>query len=193
MARWQTQKMEFLTIKMAIIKSLITGFFILSLIGCDSMHIELVAQNKQTISKNGIQLTIPKKIFQEIERGDGSFAFPTYDPMNVRREPNDYSIYLYSNVTSCSKQDLGISILEKITTQNADAFWGHVDAYDNLGIGDLGEVKQNPECIPPTRDKGGAYVLCAEKDGRNISICITQQTNNPKLAEDIFSTFRWTE
>jgi hypothetical protein len=35
------------------------------------------------------------------------------------------------------------------------------------------------------------YALCSEKDGKMVGICLYQQTDNPQLAEDIFSTFRW--
>jgi len=38
-----------------------------------------------------------------------------------------------------------------------------------------------------------AYALCSEKDGKRVVVCIQQMTDNPKLAEEIFSTFRWTE
>jgi len=36
-----------------------------------------------------------------------------------------------------------------------------------------------------------AYALCSEKDGKRVVVCIQQMTDNPKLAEEIFSTFRW--
>jgi hypothetical protein len=37
------------------------------------------------------------------------------------------------------------------------------------------------------------YGFCAEKDDKRVVVCIEQITDNPKLAEEIFSTFRWTE
>lgn len=38
-----------------------------------------------------------------------------------------------------------------------------------------------------------AYALCSEKNGKTVVICISQVTDDPDLAEQIFETFRWTE
>lgn len=59
-------------------------------------------------------------------------------------------------------------------------------------------------CMPPyhPNDEGnyennhvydgvGAYVLCSEKGEKTVLICISQMTDNPQLAEEIFSTFKW--
>lgn len=48
---------------------------------------------------------------------------------------------------------------------------------------------QEPICRPSSG--GTSYVFCAEQDNKTIMICIDQQTDNPKLAEEIFNTFRW--
>lgn len=48
-----------------------------------------------------------------------------------------------------------------------------------------------PLCRPT--GSGVAYSLCSEKDGKTVVICISQMTDNPQLAEDIFKTFRWTK
>ncbi len=38
-----------------------------------------------------------------------------------------------------------------------------------------------------------AYALCSEKDGKTVVICLSQVIDDPKMAEEIFNTFRWTE
>jgi hypothetical protein len=38
-----------------------------------------------------------------------------------------------------------------------------------------------------------AYALCSEHNGKTVVICLSQATDDPKMAEEIFSTFRWTE
>jgi len=47
-----------------------------------------------------------------------------------------------------------------------------------------------PDCRP-YRPSTASYILCSEKDGKQAVICVTQVTDNPNLAEEIFSTFRW--
>lgn len=39
----------------------------------------------------------------------------------------------------------------------------------------------------------GRYVLCSEHEDKTIRVEVNQITDNPQLAEEIFSTFRWTK
>lgn len=43
------------------------------------------------------------------------------------------------------------------------------------------------------RGINSAYALCSEREGKRVVVCVQQMTDNPKLAEEIFSTFHWTE
>lgn len=38
-----------------------------------------------------------------------------------------------------------------------------------------------------------AFALCSEGNGKTVLVCITQMTDNPDLAKEIFETFRWTK
>ncbi len=38
-----------------------------------------------------------------------------------------------------------------------------------------------------------AYAFCSQKNGKTVLICISQMTDNPGLAEEIFRTFRWVD
>ena len=45
----------------------------------------------------------------------------------------------------------------------------------------------------PSEPLNSLYVLCSEKDNKTVLICISQVTDNPDLAKQIFETFRWTD
>ncbi len=61
------------------------------------------------------------------------------------------------------------------------------------------EAEQEQACGQYRRDYElehglySAYALCSERDGKTVVICLSQMTDDPKMAEEIFSTFRWTE
>ncbi len=42
-------------------------------------------------------------------------------------------------------------------------------------------------------DGSRTYALCSEHNGKTVVICLSQATDDSKIAEEIFSTFRWTE
>lgn len=42
-------------------------------------------------------------------------------------------------------------------------------------------------------DNHPMYGFCSEKDGKTVVICISQMTDDPDLAKQIFETFRWTD
>ncbi|MDP4008275.1 MAG: hypothetical protein Q8P68_03740, partial [Candidatus Peregrinibacteria bacterium] len=84
--------------------------------------------------------------------------------------------------------------------------WGKV--YDDRGMGNTpsrdalcGYPQASRECqsIGEGCDDGvGAYAFCSEKENflgigepKRVVICISQQTDDPKMAEEIFKTFKW--
>lgn len=69
--------------------------------------------------------------------------------------------------------------------------WGKVDFFEIYGM-DY-ELNKEPLCHPKSGKDGAAYALCSEKDGKTVLICVSQVTDNPELARQIFETFRWTE
>jgi len=110
---------------------------------------------------------------------------------------------------ACSSFLLGISDLKEQDLAGAKVWTGKVDAFDNWGYATYEiDYAYPPPCEPPLKKyestKGGeglgkridgtvAYALCSEKDGKRVVVCIQQIKDDPKLAEEIFSTFRWTE
>ncbi|MDD4286870.1 MAG: hypothetical protein PHN33_00790 [Candidatus Peribacteraceae bacterium] len=139
-------------------------------------------------------------------RPDGSIAYTNYAAPKQSYDPQDLLIELYhSNSSPCSPDITGASETKELPTPNGKTTWGKVDAFDRPNP-DFPPGTQ-PLCRPPIlkwdydEAKGGvlrlsndaAYVLCSEKDGKRVLICISQITDNPALAEQIFMTFRWTD
>jgi len=124
-----------------------------------------------------------------------------------KHKSNDIDIELYSDSTvySCAPSLTGASRTQGLPATGKYSVWGKVDAFDTPNP-DFPPDSQ-PLCRPPIlkwdydESRGGilrlsddaAYVLCSEKDGKRVLICISQVTDDPKLAEQIFKTFRWTE
>ena len=90
----------------------------------------------------------------------------------------------FHDTTSCAPDVLGIS---QPTIQEKGIAQGKVDYPLDY------ELKQLiPDCRPYKPDTV-SYILCSEKNGKRIAICIFQVIDNPDLAEQIFRTFRWTD
>ncbi|MEQ1849141.1 MAG: hypothetical protein ABL890_00960 [Candidatus Peribacteraceae bacterium] len=150
---------------------------------------------------------------EKILRDDGSWAFTTFDTRLNASEwlSGDFAVHVYpptSSPSSCSSFALGSSNLSERVVEGTTVWTGKVDAYD---VGILYDYigHKEPPCVPPNAsysadedgygdgmargDDSDAYVLCSEKDGKRVVVCIQQMTDNPEQAEEIFSTFRWTE
>lgn len=89
-------------------------------------------------------------------------------------------------------QNLGASHpdITEDKTQGIRSVQGYVDYFDTM---DTPVGNPDPPCRPPGGKDSAAYVFCSEKDGKQVVICISQQTANLALAQKIFSTFRWTD
>lgn len=136
---------------------------------------------------------IPKATFSLEKSNTGSRIFFS----NVKRfEENTLdalSIEIFGSNTLDHCNNIGISE----PSENSDK-------YGNLVIkGHVDEVPWDsdpvpvPNCMIGKKDKGeiysASYILCSEKGDRKVAICIKQITDNPALAEQIFSTFRWND
>ncbi len=92
---------------------------------------------------------------------------------------------LFSSASPCSPSFTGVSKEESINTIS----WGKVDYWDLYApMFDFPNMVE-PLCLPP--EQGVAYAMCSQKDGKTVVVCLSQMTNDPKQAEEIFSTFRW--
>jgi hypothetical protein len=110
--------------------------------------------------------------------------------MSIERQPSG---------TPCSPSLTGTSQTEPLASANGKAEWGKVvllnayDAYiDAICRPSTAGCTQREIFEGSCKTTGGAYALCSEKDGKTVVICISQMTDNPKQAKEIFETFRWT-
>lgn len=102
----------------------------------------------------------------------------------------------------CDAWNLAITNPKQTLSPGAPSVWGKVDYWDT-GVNEGVDTIPSTLCSPPRlwseewyiREPGqfAAYALCSEKDGKRVVVCVQQMTDNPELAEEIFSTFRWTE
>lgn len=97
-------------------------------------------------------------------------------------------------ISGCAKEgELVDSYVESDTCRHLDngVIWGRPDFPTPAHRHDPNylEVRKNLKCGGLT----GAFALCAEKEGKAVVVCLSQKTDNPALAEQIFSTFRWTD
>jgi|GEM_PF-4892855 len=178
----------------------------------------LIACSKSSISDHQVSLVLhslneelwdnfslsSSEIFvKKILRDDGSYAFMTYDNAFQKRIESDFAVHVYPPETTqivCSPNNLGVMSYD--WKEHGLSHWGKVTYWDHPikeGVEDL----PSTICTPPelwgekwytrTPEQYAAYALCSEKDGKRVVICIQQMTDNPALAEEIFSTFKWTE
>jgi len=147
-------------------------------------------------SENGYAVAVPLGYTYSEPAPSGKyyyFGYPNTDPQGMS------SIEFYP-VTTCSSTLTGASQTTSIPNTNGTTGWGRVDYFDTMGYLFEGTAANDVLCRPPAfvfdeyEQKTGsaqAYAFCSEKDGKTVLICISQVTDNPELAEQIFSTFQW--
>jgi hypothetical protein len=143
---------------------------------------------------------------EHIVRDDGSIALTTYDTATTKRTTDDFSVHIYPSLSSeCTPSLTGASEMQPLPGTGGDTQWGRFSDTDMT----FGGGYPNALCRPPMTnspkcsknkepfifcdDGSRTYALCSEKDGKTVVICLSQMTDDPAMAEEIFSTFRWTE
>ncbi|MDD4628949.1 MAG: hypothetical protein PHE68_06230 [Candidatus Peribacteraceae bacterium] len=172
---------------------------VLILTGCVALAPEepIIPIGWTKVGTSELGLAVPPLIQEKIHRPDDSWAYITYDKSTTKRQSNDFSIEVFSPAAIDKCDDLGVSkpiINEK---RNNDVLvWGEVDFRFSKWPDDpdmrIPEERNGVPCYP-VKPATAAYVLCSEKNSKRVLICISQVTDNPELAEQIFNTFRWTE
>jgi len=183
------------------VKSLIPLFFLAILAGCAKSSQPVVVPSIEELKENtgtsiinhgsGYSLRIPHELFVW---GSKKF-FSTISPPKPGNYPiyqlnavGDYDVTILDSL-SCSPSLIGASKTQSLPGTNGSTTWGKVDFFD-IWKGDYAPGEQ-PRCRPMGGENGAGYAFCSEKDGKTVLICISQVTDNPKLAEEIFGTFRW--
>ncbi|MEQ1849140.1 MAG: hypothetical protein ABL890_00955 [Candidatus Peribacteraceae bacterium] len=158
-------------------------------------------KDKRLLETNDFEILVPGNVFR-VNNSETEIALSKYmnDDTSLDRE---FSIDIASHPKSgCSAWDLAITSPNEVSKQNTHFLWGKVTFWDHELPGGDYELPST-DCAPPKlwskewkeRKSGqfAAYALCSEKDGKRVVVCIQQMTDNPEQAEEIFSTFRWTE
>ncbi len=99
-----------------------------------------------------------------------------------------------SKIDSCAHSIIGVSnpILEQETDKDY-YMWGEVDEKND---GSFPDPNCRVKSIYPEKnpyEHMTAYAFCAQKGEKMVLVCVTQATKNQNQAEEIFSTFRWTD
>ncbi len=171
---------------------LVILLFILSACSTNTIDVENhdKTSTKINIGDNNYIFEIPKVPYiKQIEDGDvAATNFPDNKMMS-----NDWRVEIYEQQnSSCTPAQIGISspILEE--TKNAEyRMWGEVDQKND---GSYPDPNCRVKSVYPHKnpyEQMTAYAFCSQKEEKTVLICISQMTDNPKLAEEIFSTFKW--
>jgi len=180
---------------------------VLSLSYCSASNLASTDKKQMRVKFGLISIVLPEKVpfYRETNYG---IALAT-NPTSANDGPNDWRVAIYDPAdVKCTPFALGVSELQEREVEGTKVWTGLVDAFDSWGYAAYEiDWAAPPPCQPPVQtyepllggdwdkriDGTTAYALCSEKDGKRVVICIQQMTDNPALAEEIFSTFKWTE
>lgn len=140
---------------------------------------------------SGYSIMIPGIMFRF-----GDDSEPTFDTnaTNDPDEPDDYRSVIHHLSSTCTSILTGIRFPDDLPGTGGKTIWGREDVWDGIGNEgwefppDWQKIACKKEGIPPP---GEIYVLCSEKNAKTVVICISQMKDDPKMAEEIFKTFRW--
>lgn len=166
--------------------------------GCSPFDKDVTIGNNNYYSfantASGYSLLLP----YELHRFGSSFFFSTVTPPqgaevfihNDRLTEKDFDLLIYGNSPAPNCEHTGITQpLQRVDAEGTTIMWGKIDevAYD---------MSLKPECRivgikGPLAPYSSAYGLCSVRGNETVFLCLMQMTDNPQLAEEIFSTFRW--
>ncbi len=125
----------------------------------------------------------------------------TYDFPLTLEEQKKWKSYGHNLplTASCSPSITGVEQMQELTGTNGKTQWAkeprpspHGDYPGKLCHTSKSSLTKEEYWNNEGEEKAGTYVLCSEKGGKTVLICIDQVNDDPKLAEEIFKTFRWT-
>lgn len=174
-----------------IIRLYIFGIITIILTACNQQGVDISVHEKDFLYKSSdhYEIKVPEDFSYNEYAPSGKyyyFGYPINNKIGIR------SIEFYPLPSHCSPSTTGASKRSTLTTTTGE--WGRVDFYD--GSDWIYAPEPFPVCTPPRpqpNSKPTAYAFCSQKEEKTVLICISQMTDNPKLAEEIFSTFRWTK
>lgn len=171
----------------------------LFLVGC-GMHSAI--PEGQSYKGHTFSFEYPLAVQYRYERSDGSVALAT---SKGRELAEDYFFSITDSIStptlplSCSPILTGTKDWTDIANIGDRTFWGKADIFEDRGLEGWdplavevpGYGLVNTMDVVCQGDSPGMYALCSEKNGKTVVICLSQMTDDPKMAEEIFNTFRW--
>ncbi|MDP4008101.1 MAG: hypothetical protein Q8P68_02820 [Candidatus Peregrinibacteria bacterium] len=111
------------------------------------------------------------------------------------------SIEIHHSPPSCGATTTGVVDGTVVEGVGNYAIWGKVFEEEKAPFSTYGDALCDypnvPECNKDADYQNcmatniGAYAFCSKQDEKRVVICISQQTDDPKMAEEIFKTFKW--
>ncbi len=145
---------------------------------------------------------------KEREVSVSTYDYPLTEEEKERLKDTYYRVI--PSPTSCTPEIMGYpQDPVEIEEGGYRTIWGKV--FDDRGMGNTPSMDALCDYPQATRecesigencnDGAGAYAFCSEnlgdpadeEDDKRVTICISQQIDDPRTAADIFSTFRWTD
>lgn len=168
------------------------GFTCIIISSCNKSITDDTPADFHTYIDSGYLINVPLG-FKYAEKAPSDeyyyFGYPI-DVKNVVRSIEFYN----SEISTCTPFLTGASTMIELPDANGFAVWGRMDffkMYSGEG-GIIDHEGERPLCAQPSSSEN-RYAFCSEKNGKTIVICIEQSTDDSKLAEEIFQTFRWIE
>ncbi|MFA6039392.1 MAG: hypothetical protein WCV62_05590 [Candidatus Peribacteraceae bacterium] len=153
--------------------------------------------DKRTYRNSLFSITFPSNTFAYIDGQDeDQVAFQTtLDAGHAQSNDFVMNISFTSNSSLKCSDALRDAATEKRDFNGMQAFFGKVQTQTDSFIRNSmsPDIEYPLVCMPINNSTNIAYAFCTEKEGKQAVICLTQVTDNPQLAEEIFKTFRWTE
>ncbi len=156
---------------------------------------QTIKENWYVYTDSDFSINLPPQFKKKYKRADGSIGMATYKTGQWELKESDSLIQIYyEHPYQDCKNTTVLKPNFKKQENNSIILWGKVSGFS--GSVDFKE----PHCaletgfgsrVDGTERFTTSYALCSEKDEKAIFICIMQVTDNPALAEQIFSTFRW--
>jgi hypothetical protein len=177
------------------LKIFILGLGCIFIVGCESANQLTTTSSSSSASShysNFFDIKIPEAVTHQYIRDDESVAYTTFEAPANEYKSNDYSLVVYPPQSlpadfACTESNIGVSKAENFTAINSKTILGKVTftGYDY--------PPNFIKCSSLYGDNAATYAFCSEKDEKRVVICVSQMTDNPTLAKEIFETFRWTE
>jgi len=138
-------------------------------------------------------IDVPAEIFTAPRPNSGpAIGFSNYSNLKypLPEEAYSVSIQALSPPTNCN--NLGIAS-PQILEDGSKV--GKIDFFDQFKGGENPDPDLIPLCRPtPSGGKhGSAYALCTQKNNKEALVCVSQVNDNPRVANQVLNTFRWTD